>query len=154
MTNPGVIVKLLNAIENLGSIEVLCTDKIGTLTKGVVQLDRALDISGQPNQSLLNPAYLKAALMISKGAVRQALDVCDQIKIATATTESLTAEHRRIIQRRFAAWSEQGYRVLGVAQKSIALDRAYGRDDERAMEFVGYLLFFDPPEDGVRETLH
>lgn len=58
----GVIVKRLNAIENLGSMDVLCTDKTGTLTKGVVQLDKALDIAGQPCEKVLQLAYLNSLL--------------------------------------------------------------------------------------------
>ena len=38
MARHGVLVRRLNAIENLGSMDVLCTDKTGTLTEGVVEL--------------------------------------------------------------------------------------------------------------------
>ena len=48
MARLGVIVRRLNAIENLGSMDVLCTDKTGTLTAGVVELDAAVDVEGQP----------------------------------------------------------------------------------------------------------
>ena len=47
MAKRGVIVRRLNAIENFGSMDVLCTDKTGTLTEGVVRLDGALDTQGQ-----------------------------------------------------------------------------------------------------------
>ena len=50
MAKRGVIVRRLNAIENFGSMDVLCTDKTGTLTEGVVQLDGALDPQGKPPQ--------------------------------------------------------------------------------------------------------
>ena len=46
MAKRGVIVRRLNAIENFGSMDVLCTDKTGTLTEGVVSLDGALDAQG------------------------------------------------------------------------------------------------------------
>lgn len=49
MAKRGVIVKRLNAIENLGSMDVLCTDKTGTLTEVVVQLDDTLDFKGLPS---------------------------------------------------------------------------------------------------------
>lgn len=60
MAKRGVIVRRLNSIENFGSMDVLCTDKTGTLTEGVVQLDGALDIKGQPSTSVLRYAYLNA----------------------------------------------------------------------------------------------
>ena len=46
MARHGVLVRRLNAIENLGSMDVLCTDKTGTLTEGVVQLEGAYDAAG------------------------------------------------------------------------------------------------------------
>lgn len=61
MAKSGVIVRRLNAIENLGSMDILCTDKTGTLTKGVVRLDGALDIDGQPSDDVMRWAYLNAA---------------------------------------------------------------------------------------------
>lgn len=62
MATVGVIVKRLNAIENLGSMDVLCCDKTGTLTRGVVQLDAALDFNGEARPDVLGLAFLNAAL--------------------------------------------------------------------------------------------
>jgi P-type Mg2+ transporter len=55
MATQQVIVKRLSSIENLGSMNVLCSDKTGTLTEGAVKLDRIIDINGQlsPRLSLL-----------------------------------------------------------------------------------------------------
>jgi len=50
MARSKVIVKHLDAIENFGSIEVLCSDKTGTLTSGMMELDRSLDPFGQPSE--------------------------------------------------------------------------------------------------------
>ena len=60
MAKRGVIVRRLNSIENFGSMDVLCTDKTGTLTEGVVHLDGALDTQGQPSEAILRWAYLNA----------------------------------------------------------------------------------------------
>ena len=60
MAKRGVIVRRLNSIENFGSMDVLCTDKTGTLTEGVVHLDGAVDIHGQPSTEVLRYAYLNA----------------------------------------------------------------------------------------------
>ncbi|MDC7713699.1 magnesium-translocating P-type ATPase [Vogesella sp. LYT5W] len=60
MARLGVIVRRLNSIENLGSMDVLCTDKTGTLTVGVVALDGAVDIAGQPSAAVLRLAALTA----------------------------------------------------------------------------------------------
>ena len=60
MAKRGVIVRKLNAIENFGSVDVLCTDKTGTLTEGVVILKSALDYQGEPSSVVLRTAYLNA----------------------------------------------------------------------------------------------
>ncbi len=60
MAKRGVIVRRLNSIENFGSMDVLCTDKTGTLTEGVVRLDGALDLEGQPSAAVLNYTYLNS----------------------------------------------------------------------------------------------
>jgi Mg2+-importing ATPase len=60
MAADGVIVRRLESIENFGSMDVLCTDKTGTLTEGVVQLDGTLDVEGQPSDEVLRYAYLNA----------------------------------------------------------------------------------------------
>ncbi len=60
MARQGVIVRRLNAIENLGSMDVLCTDKTGTLTAGLVALDGAVDVAGQPSTEVLRLASINA----------------------------------------------------------------------------------------------
>jgi P-type Mg2+ transporter len=56
-----VIVKRLAAIENFGSMDVLCSDKTGTLTEGRVRLESALDASGLDSERVAFHAYLNAA---------------------------------------------------------------------------------------------
>jgi Mg2+-importing ATPase len=60
MARKKVIVKHLSAIENLGSLDVLCSDKTGTLTAGTMSLDRSLDPFGNPSQRTLELAYLNS----------------------------------------------------------------------------------------------
>lgn len=207
MAAQGVIVKRLNAIENLGSMDVLCTDKTGTLTKGVVQLDQALNSAGQSSEFVLQLAYLNSklqtgitnlldeaiivageqsnktltgyqkldeipydfvckrlttvvkhemestAIMICKGAFQSILEICDQIQLASHI-EPLTSEHQQQLLQHFTKWSMQGYRVLAIAQKSVAINTNYTRDDEHGFVWVGFLLFFDPPEAGITDTLN
>jgi Mg2+-importing ATPase len=60
MATLKVIVKRLASIENFGSMSVLCSDKTGTLTEGVVQLHSALDVHGKESEKVLLYAYLNA----------------------------------------------------------------------------------------------
>jgi len=62
MARAGVIVRRLSAIENFGSMDVLATDKTGTLTAGVVRLDAALDAQGDTSEPVRLLAALNARL--------------------------------------------------------------------------------------------
>jgi Mg2+-importing ATPase len=62
MAARGVIVRRLNAIENLGSMDVLCSDKTGTLTRGVMALDAAVDSSGSASPRVMRWALVNAML--------------------------------------------------------------------------------------------
>ncbi|HEY0601830.1 MAG TPA: magnesium-translocating P-type ATPase, partial [Herpetosiphonaceae bacterium] len=205
MATEGVIVRRLNAIENLGSMNVLCTDKTGTLTVGVVRLDGALDIHGQPSERVLEQAALNAQLqtglsnpldaaiiaeaqrvgkdtplarkideipydwvrkrlsvvvedgphaarIITKGALANVLAVCDFVQDG-ATTQPLDDTRRQTIDQQFQAWSAHGYRVLGIAHKQVGIQARYSHEDEMALIFGGFLLFFDPPKPGVDQTV-
>jgi len=57
MAQKKVIVKHLSAIQNFGSIDVLCSDKTGTLTSGHMKLDQCVDPFGQPSQRTFLMAY-------------------------------------------------------------------------------------------------
>ncbi len=60
MARKKVIVKHLSAIQNLGSLDVLCSDKTGTLTSGTMSLNRSLDPFGNVSQRALELAYLNS----------------------------------------------------------------------------------------------
>jgi Mg2+-importing ATPase len=60
MSKKKVIVKQLNAIQNFGGMDVLCTDKTGTLTMDQVILERHCDVMQKENDEVLRDAYLIA----------------------------------------------------------------------------------------------
>ncbi|WP_205609792.1 magnesium-translocating P-type ATPase [Noviherbaspirillum galbum] len=206
MARQGVIVKRLNAIENLGSMTVLCTDKTGTLTAGAPRLDAAVDVSARPDEELGRLAFLNAslqtglanaldqailaspsqrlapgtwrkldeipydfqrrrlsvvvagseggesALMITKGAFQNVMDVCASAWQDGAEVP-LDESMRSLMSERFAAWSAQGFRVLGLATRRVDPGIRHSPADERNLCLRGFLLFFDPPEPGVKPTL-
>jgi Mg2+-importing ATPase len=206
MAKRGVIVRRLNSIENFGSMDVLCNDKTGTLTEGVVRLDGALDVNGQPSLSVLRYAYLNAHhqtglnnpldeavnayaeksgvdisteqkvneipydftrkrlsvvtsnaqgkhTLITKGALEPILSICANVQ-SENKLNPLSNATRAEIERRYSEWSEKGFRVLGVATKNIDNQRAsYSRDDEKELNFAGFLLFFDPPKADVQQVI-
>lgn len=60
MAKKGVVVKKLTAIPNFGSMEVLCTDKTGTLTEDKIKLIKYLDTEGEVSEELFTLAYLNS----------------------------------------------------------------------------------------------
>ena len=201
MAKEGVIVRRLTAIINFGSMDVLCTDKTGTLTEGEIRLDSALDFDGQASDAVFRLAYLNSSLqkgmansmdsaikaykdidisavkkidenpfdfsrkrlgifvqegsecsLIVKGALNKILEACDRVQINTVAQALDTAKLQSINQR-FLDWSNQGYRVLGVAAKPIVKNGDYTVQDEQNMIFMGFLLFFDPPKADVNQAI-
>ena len=60
MAQKKVIVKRLASIENFGSMNVICSDKTGTLTEGIVHVQSACDVDGASSEKVLLYAYLNA----------------------------------------------------------------------------------------------
>lgn len=205
MAANGVIVRRLDAIENLGSMDLLCTDKTGTLTEGVIHLDGWLDVDGNPSTDILLWARLNATmqtglknpldeaiasaqgnddatlrsftkvdeipydfirkrlsvvvhhngaedLLITKGAVQNVLEVCSFVRTANGL-DPLGDTHRAAIDEKFRRWSADGYRVLGMAIRRFERRGAFSRKDETDLAFAGFLLFLDPPKQGIKEAL-
>jgi Mg2+-importing ATPase len=61
MARKKVIVKRLAAIENFGSMDVLCSDKTGTLTVGEITVDRHVNLRGEPDGAVIRLAALNSA---------------------------------------------------------------------------------------------
>ena len=203
MARRGVIVRQLASIENFGSMDVLCTDKTGTLTLGVVSLDGALDFRGQPSDRVFRCAYLNAHFqtglanpldeaivahaqpdihgvvkteeipydfvrkrlsvvvsrdddptweMITKGALDNVLAVCTRVE-DNGETLPLDDERLTQIQERYARWSDQGFRVLGLATRTVPSKEVYTEADESDLVFAGFLIFFDPPKPGAQKAI-
>ncbi|MFX1336727.1 MAG: magnesium-translocating P-type ATPase [Promethearchaeota archaeon] len=60
MAEKKVIVKKLTSIENFGSMNVLCSDKTGTLTRGIMEIHSYIDMRGKKNDKILDFAFLNA----------------------------------------------------------------------------------------------
>ncbi len=60
MARKQVIVKRLNAIQNFGAADMLCTDKTGTLTQGKIVLEKHLDVRGNASQRVLHYGYMNS----------------------------------------------------------------------------------------------
>ena len=201
MAECKVIVKRLTAIENFGSMDVLCSDKTGTLTEGEVRVHAAFDSLGKESGKVLLYAYLNAAnesgfinpidhairqsavagaeswrkldeipydflrkrlsvllqnneqhLLISKGALRQMVEICSYAELSDGRRVPLT-EVAEEIERHWSAFSKEGHRVLGVAYRDCAKRTRITHDDESGMTFLGFLVLADPPKEGIAATI-
>lgn len=203
MGKRGVIVRRLESIENFGSMDILCTDKTGTLTEGVIQLNAAVDLKGLPSEEVQLYAWLNASmqtgitnplddaiislqhpgaeiyskvdeipydfirkrltivtrsntdkvLMITKGALQNVLAVCNRVEV-DGNLQPLDTDNLALINQKFENWSQQGFRVLGIATRTIDTTQVdFHNQDEHDMSFLGFLLFLDPPKVGIKETI-
>ena len=88
MAKKQVLVKRLDSIEDFGSMDALCTDKTGTITQGVVQLDECLDVSLQASDEVRRLALINASLQ--KGFKNP----LDEAIIATGDTKTIKGVKR------------------------------------------------------------
>ncbi len=82
MAESRVIVKRLAAIESFGSMNVLCSDKTGTITEGIVELKDVVDINNQPSPQAKLFAYLNATM--ETGFVNPIDEALRQLKLPEA----------------------------------------------------------------------
>jgi Mg2+-importing ATPase len=88
MARQKVIVRQLEAIENLGNMDVLCSDKTGTLTRGAVTVEAHLDALGNDSPAVLRWARVNSAL---ESGMRNALD---DALLATGSQDELARYHK------------------------------------------------------------
>jgi Mg2+-importing ATPase len=201
MARDKVIVKRLASIENFGSMNVLCSDKTGTLTEGIVHIHSALDIHGNASDKVLFYAYLNSFyetgfanpvdeairshktfdlsgyrqldevpydfvrkrlsilvskedrhLMVTKGALKNVLDVCSSAEALDGTISDISKVHGQI-QQYYEEFGSKGFRMLGVACRDIGSETAITIDQESNMIFLGFVVIFDPPKPDVAQIV-
>ncbi len=204
MAKKQVIVKQLAAIHNLGSMDVLCTDKTGTLTEGRIRLDRHLDAQGNESAQVLQLAYLNSyfetglksplddailehreieatgwrkidevpfdferrrvsvlldqgekRLLVVKGAPEDILRLSTQYAVGeTRGFKPLDEQALASIQALHDGLGREGFKVLGIAWRTVALDHPHAIvDDETELVFAGFAAFLDPPKASAAHVL-
>ncbi|MDR0921933.1 MAG: magnesium-translocating P-type ATPase [Lactobacillales bacterium] len=88
MAKKGTIIKNLNSIQNFGAIDVLCTDKTGTLTQDKIILEYHLDCDGKEDSRVLRHAYLNSCYQTGlKNLLDVAIIEAAEEKLATETIQ-------------------------------------------------------------------
>ncbi|PWT77587.1 MAG: magnesium-translocating P-type ATPase [Bacteroidetes bacterium] len=202
MAKLKVIVKRLSSIENLGSMDILCSDKTGTLTEGKVSLYKALDFGGNESEDAFRLAYINASfetgfnnpiddairnhakipmesikkidelpydfgrkclsiliaegnnlISITKGAFEQIVSKCSEVQGEDGNLSSMEDVRASLIER-YQQYSQDGYRVLGIASRSFngGIEKLT-KADESGLIFQGMLLFVDPPKRDAKATI-
>lgn len=118
MAKQKVIVKKLNAIQNLGAIDVLCSDKTGTITEGVVQLHKVVNVAGEESEKLLRYAYLNA--FFETGFANPIDEAIRQAKIDIAGYAKCDEVPYDFLRRRLSVVVEKEGRHLMITKGAFA----------------------------------
>lgn len=93
MSKKKVIIKNLNSIQNLGSIDILCTDKTGTLTQDKVVLEYHVNIDGKEDDRVLRHAFLNSYFQTG---LKNLIDIAVISKQEELGAENLTENYTKV----------------------------------------------------------
>ena len=199
MSRKKVIVKRLNAIQNFGGMDVLCTDKTGTLTEDRVVLQRHCNVEGRETDEVLLDGYIIShfqtglknlldtailnssdfhqqsliekykkldevpfdftrrmmsvmvetpdgkAILLTKGAPEEIFHQCSHFEL-DGKLSPMEPGLMKGLRDEYADLSNDGFRVLAVAQKEMQGKQSCSKEDERDLVLKGYVAFLDPPK--------
>lgn len=200
-----VVTKKLAAIEDLGNMDILCTDKTGTLTDEM-QVESFVDLDKKDSHDIFEYAMLcnsaigsmkirgnavdvairkyglskgvnisrfkklqeisfdfkrrrmgqvvqegKNLFLVVKGAPENIFEVCSKIQINSR--EYNVSTKRKQVQALIDGYHLEGYSIIAVAYKDIKAKKAYSKDDENDMVFIGFILLKNHPKSSVINTI-
>jgi Mg2+-importing ATPase len=206
MSKKKVIVKRLNSIQNFGAMDVLCTDKTGTLTIDHVILELHCDVFKNESEAVLRDAYLishfqtglknlldRAVLRYKELHSELGIDkykMVDEIpfdfsrRMMSVAIEGPNGERQLLTKgapeavfakctsfesdgeifpmepvlvgdlvQQVNELSEDGFRVLAVATKTLGQQTTFTKADESSLVLTGYLAFLDPPKETASKAI-
>ncbi len=202
MQKNGVLVKRLNSIPTFGSMDILCTDKTGTLTQDRITVIKHVDIFGDDSPTVLTAAYMngfyetgiKSILdqailahkvfeikdcvkieelpydfnrkrssiiyeqaerltMVTKGAPEEIFKICSHYANGNKV-DILAPEILKQANKLYNELSADGLRILAIADKNITEKKEhYEMKEESELTLRGFMAFYDPPKEDVKETV-
>jgi P-type Mg2+ transporter len=139
MSRKKVIVKRLNAIQNFGAMDVLCTDKTGTLTQDRIILKRHLDLRGEESARVLEYAYLNS---FYQSGLKNLLDIAVLKHVELEESLKVEGRYHKIDEMPFdferrrmsvVLGRDDGAHILickGAVEEIFAVCTLYAIDDE------------------------
>lgn len=124
MSRQGVVVRRLAAIQDLGSMDVLCTDKTGTLTEARIRLERHVDALGRDSERVLRIAWLNSRF---ETGLRSPMDeaILAHERLSEGTWRKVDEVPFDFERRRVSVLLDDGQRrllaVKGAAEEIVAL---------------------------------
>ncbi|WP_334198913.1 magnesium-translocating P-type ATPase [Mycoplasma struthionis] len=121
MSRAKTIVKNINSIQNFGTMDILCTDKTGTLTQDEVILERHLDVNGKSDAHVLKYAFLNSFYqtglknLLDKSIINRTMELADELK----SLENLELHYDKIDEVPF----DFNRKRMSVLVKSIKNDK-------------------------------
>ncbi len=139
MARRKTIVKRLNAIQNFGAMDVLCTDKTGTLTQDKIVLEKHINVIGEEDEEVLNLAYLNS---VYQTGLKNLLDVAILEKGELHAALGIDTTYKKVdeipfdfVRRRMSVVVERGKEVhelicKGAVEEILAVS-THIRDEDR-----------------------
>ncbi len=118
MAEKKVIVKRLASIENFGSMDVLCSDKTGTLTDGTVRLQDAIGFDGQPNDKVRLFGFLNANFQSGYANPIDAA-IVEAVKLDVSGYEKIREQPYDFIRKRLTVVLKKDGRAVAVTKGAL-----------------------------------
>jgi P-type Mg2+ transporter len=95
----------------------------------------------------------KELVLITKGAPEEVTACCSYFD-NKGSSQKLEGAHTDLLSKQYLQLSGDGYRVLAIATKKVTqTKKTYEAVDEKGLELLGYIAFYDPPKEGVRSAI-
>ncbi|MBI1767173.1 MAG: magnesium-translocating P-type ATPase [Bacteroidetes bacterium] len=91
-------------------------------------------------------------IVITKGAFQNIIECCTKIEVGETSFKDIQ-ECRSDLVKRFEHLSKQGLRVIAIAYKNISEITRIEKDEECGLIFLGFITFYDPPKEGIIDTI-
>ena len=139
MSRKQVIVKRLSAIDDLGSMDVLCSDKTGTLTEAHIKLVREVDLHGQNSDAVMQMAQLNAAFETGlKSPLDEAILAAGKIDLtAWRKIDEVPFDFER--RRVSVLFEDEGRRLImvkGAPEDVLSLAARFEQQDRRRAHWM------------------